>query len=181
MPQNHWSHAPPHWLFGAGHYVVTASTYHRERRFDTPAKLDLVTHELIESAKRHGWKLKAWAVLSNHYHFIAQSPPDTGESLREWLRDFHRNTAIKLNQMDGLSGRRVWMNFRETQLTYQASYMARLRYVNENPVKHGLVDQATEYRWCSSAWFESSAPKAFVESVRRFKTDRLKIPDEFEC
>ena len=34
------------------------------------------------------------------------------------------------------------------------SYLARLNYVHQNPVKHGLVRVANQYRWCSAAWLE---------------------------
>ena len=71
------------------------------------------------------------------------------------------------------------MNFRESFITHQISFLARLKYVNDNPVRHGLVDVATEYRWCSAAWFEKSAVESLRKSVSRFKTDRLKIEDDF--
>jgi hypothetical protein len=37
-----------------------------------------------------------------------------------------------------------------------------------------------DYPWCSAAWFETNAPKSFVESVGRFKAERLKVwePEE---
>ena len=174
-----WPHAPPHWLFNEGIYFVTASTYHREKLFDSPEKLDSVTRLLIETADRFGWSLSAWAVFSNHYHFLAESPEGNGESLREWLSEFHRSSAIQINQINGSEGKRIWMNFRESLITHQISLLARLKYVNENPVRHGLVDVATNYRWCSAAWFEKSAPKSFRKSVERFKTDRINIEDNY--
>ena len=175
-----WPHAPPHWVFAPGSYFVTASTFHRERILDTPAKLDAVTQRLLETARKFGWTLRAWAVLNNHYHFVAQSPAASAESLRDWLKEFHRTAAMHVNELSAMRGRRVWMNFRETRLTHQTSYLARLRYVNENPVHHRLVARAMEYRWCSAAWFEANAPKSFVASVARFKIDKLKIWDDFD-
>ena len=175
-----WPHAPPHWLFHPGIYMVTASTFHRQRILNTPAILDAVTHLLIDSAKDFDWSLRAWAVLNNHYHFLAESPVATAISLREWLKDFHRQAATRVNELAGCRGRRVWMNFRDTRVTHQTSYRARLRYVNQNPVHHHLVPEASLYRWCSAAGFETNAPKSFVESVARFKTDKLDIWDDFE-
>jgi len=163
-----------------GIYFVTASTYHRQHLFDDGQKLDLLTGLLIDTATTYGWQLRAWSVFSNHYHFMADSPEGSGESLRAWLTELHRSAAVRLNQLSESPGRRVWMNFRETRITYQNSYLARLRYVNENPVKHGLVSESRRYRWCSAAWFESHAPESFVASVRRFRIDRLQIWDEFD-
>ena len=82
--------------------------------------------------------------------------------------------------MDGAPGRKVWHNYRETRLTYQRSYLARLNYVHQNPVRHGLVAVANQYPWCSAAWFERTASAAMVKSIYRFKIDAVKVCDEFE-
>ena len=177
--REHWPHAPPHWLMSPGIYFVTGSTLHRARLFDTPGKLDLITGRLLDTAKEFAWQMRAWAVLANHYHFLADSPEAGGESLRLWLHEYHRSTAVALNKLDSSEGRRVWFQFRETRITHQTSYLARLRYVNENPVHHKLVAIARAYRWCSAAWFETNAPASFVASVARFKTDKLNIPDDY--
>src|SRR6266568_1178059 len=58
-------------------------------------------------------------------------------------------------------GRRVWFQYHDTQLTFEKSYLARLKYVNENPVHHGIVLRATNYGWCSARWFEDHAERAF--------------------
>jgi len=54
-----------------------------------------------------------------------------------------------------------------------------LNYVYHNPVHHGLIDNAENYPWCSAAWFGRNAPAGFVKTVLSFKTDQLKIPDDF--
>ena len=77
-------------------------------------------------------------------------------------------------------GRQVWHNFWETRLTYENSYFARLNYVHHNPVKHGLVKVAHRYPWCSASWFEHTASQAQVKTIYGFKTDQLKILDEFD-
>ncbi len=177
--KQHWPHAPPHWIHAPGCYFVTASTLHKIHIFDTPEKLDMVTEMLLESAAKCGWSLRAWAVMANHYHFVAASPVDGGETLRSWLTEFHRDSATEINRIDDAGGRRVWFQFRDTQLTYQTSYLARIHYTNQNPVHHHLVRQANDYPWCSAAWFEKTAPLSFVKSVRRFSLDRVKVDDDF--
>jgi putative transposase len=74
----------------------------------------------------------------------------------------------------------VWHNYWETRLTYQRSYLARLNYVHQNPVKHGLVPVASQYRWCSAAWFERTASTAQVKSIYRFKVDQVRVRDDFD-
>ena len=96
------------------------------------------------------------------------------------LSVLHVKTAEWVNQLDQSPGRQFWFNFRETKLTHQRSYLARLNYVHQNAVKHGLVLVACQYPWCSAAWFERTASAAMVKSIYRFKTDRIAVADEFE-
>jgi putative transposase len=123
--------------------------------------------------------LEAWAIFSNHYHFVAHTLTGTTD-LRAFLKQLHGETAHDLNQMQQLEGRKVWHNFWDTELTYEKSYLARLSYVHQNPVKHGLVRVANQYPWCSAAWFERTATRAQVETIYRFKTDKVRVHDDFE-
>src|ERR1041384_1984243 len=95
------------------------------------------------------------------------------------LSVLHTRTAGWLNRVDRTPERMVWYNFWDTKLTYQKSYLARLNYVHQNAVKHGLVPVANQYPWCSAGWFERVASPAMVQSIYRFKIDRLSVTDDF--
>jgi putative transposase len=58
--------------------------------------------------------------------------------------------------------------------------LARLNYVHQNPVKHGLVLVANQYPWCSARWFERTASAAMVKAIYRFSIDRVQVQDNFE-
>jgi putative transposase len=168
-----------HRLGEHGTYLVTTGTLHKQHLFRTASRLDLLEQTLLSLARQHGWQLEAWAVFSNHYHFVGYSPP-VAESLRNFLSHLHTATAQAVNGLDGTPGRQVWHNFWETQLTYERSYLARLHYVHHNAVKHGLVRVANQYRWCSAAWFARTATRAQVKTVYSFKIDRIRVVDDFE-
>ncbi len=159
--------------------MVTAATYQKAKLFHDQESLEALCGGLLKYSGKHNWSLHAWAVFPNHYHFIAKSPPDDAASLKKFLMEFHSRSARWLNARDSTPGRKVWHNYAETKLTYEASYFARLKYVHQNPVKHGLVEAATEYPWCSASWFEKTATSATKETVASFKTDTLKIEDDF--
>ena len=177
-----WPHAPTHQLSGRGTYFITASTYQKAHHFRGSARLRVLQRGLLTVAKKYDWQLEAWAVFSNHYHFIARSPinADDASSLSDMLSVLHVKTGEWVNKLDKSSGRQVWFNFRETKLTNQRSYLARLNYVHQNAVKHNLVLVANQYPWCSASWFERTASAAIVKSIYRFKTDRVAVPDDFE-
>ena len=96
------------------------------------------------------------------------------------LGQLHERTARWINGLDGAKGREVWHNFWDTRLTYERSYLARLNYVHQNAVKHGLVAVANQYPWCSAAWFERTARPAQVKTIYGFKTDSLKVNDAYD-
>jgi REP-associated tyrosine transposase len=133
-----WPHAPTHQLSNRGTYFVTAGTYLKAHYFYAPQRLDVLHRGLLSVARDFSWDLEAWAVFSNHYHFVAHSP---------------RNS--------------------------EKSYLARLNYVHQNAVKHGLVPVANQYQWCSARWFEQIGSPAMVRSIYRFKIDQLSIRDDF--
>jgi putative transposase len=67
-----------------------------------------------------------------------------------------------------------------TRLTYETSYLARLNYVHQNAVKHGLALMANQYRWCSAAWFERTVSTAMVKSIYGFNIEKVQVQDQFE-
>ena len=172
-----WPHAPLHRFGEAGIYFITASTYQKQHIFTDAKKLDLLQHLLFVNAKEHECELQAWALLVNHYHLVVAS--NYGENIRRMLSHLHTESAIEMNARDHTKGRKVWFQFRDTQLTYQASWLARLRYTHENAVHHRVVTSALNYPWCSASWFERTASPAFAKTVQRIKVDRVRVFDDF--
>lgn len=181
-PKTPWPHAPTHQLAGRGTYCVTASTCQKACYFCSAKRLQVLHRGLLTVTGKFGWQLEAWAVFSNHYHFVAHSPVNAADasSLSTMLSLLHVKTAEWVNRLDATPGRRVWFNFWDTRLTHQRSYLSRLNYVHQNAVKHGLVPVACQYPWCSAAWFERTASPALVKSIYRFKIDRVSVADDFQ-
>ena len=173
-----WHHAPLHLLLERGAFMVTAGTYRKERHFHDRDRLDFLQDALRAVAGKYGWELHAWAVLANHYHFVAASPADPA-TLRRMLGKLHTVTAKAVNERDGTPGRNVWHEYWDTRLTYERSYLARLHYVNHNPVHHGLVHEATAYPWSSAAHFQQEAEPGFRRTVESMPIDRVEVRDDF--
>ncbi|MGB6220347.1 transposase [Haloferula sp.] len=141
---------------------------------------DWFQQTLFSIADELSWKIEAWAILSNHYHFIAHigEGEDNAKSLTAGLRKLHSLTTKELNIRDGTPGRnRLWQNFRDTHLTLQRGYLARLNYVHRNPVHHGIVRVATDYQWCSARHFKNAVSPAWLATVASFKFDEIAQKD----
>jgi putative transposase len=159
--------------------MVTCGTYLKEHHFRGRERLGMLCEALLSGAAKCGWDLQAWAVFSNHYHFVALSPLDAG-NLPAFLNELHSQTSCAINQEDGALGRQVWYQYWDTHLTYQRSYFARLSYVHRNPVHHGLIREPSLYPWCSASWFQRRATPSFYKTIMKFGIERLKLPDDFE-
>ena len=175
-----WPHAPPHRLASGGVYFVTSRTFNRVPHFNTRARLNLVRDRLLALAVRYGWQMEAWAVLSKHYHFVAHSPVSEkhARSLGLFVRHLHADITRTINREDGVEGRTLWHNYRETHLLQQHGYLARLNYTHNNPVHHKLVNLAGDYEWCSGSAFENACPRAWVNTIYSFKYDQISRKDE---
>ncbi len=89
------------------------------------------------------------------------------------------NSTSVVNSIDQTPTRKVWHQFWDTKITIPTSYLARLNYVHQNPVKHGLVSIASQYDWCSAKKFEVYAKRSFVKSVYSFDFTKVNIYDTF--
>ena len=172
-----WHHSPIHRFGDETTFFITGGTYLKRQYYRKREALDELQQILFTEARKHDCWLQAWALLSNHYHIVVQS--EVGERIRQMLARFHSAAAIALNKRDGAPGRQVWFQFWDKTLTFEGSWLARLKYTNENAVHHGIVRVATEYPWCSAAWFERETPRKFAEVVRGIKVDRVKVFDPF--
>ncbi len=177
-----WPHAPPHRLATAGVYFVTARTSSRQHLLSTEERRDWFQETLVDLIKHYGWRLEAWAVLSNHYHFIGHSPSrdnSAAASLTQVIRHLHSLSTREFNRLDQQTGRtRLWQNFRETHLTHQRSYLARLHYVHQNAVHHKLVTVGSHWKWCSAAAFKEAVSPAWVKTITSFHYDQIALEDE---
>jgi putative transposase len=119
------------------------------------------------------------AILENHYHFISQAP-ENARTLEKLIRQFHSKSALELNRLDKTPGRKVWYNYWDTCITNETSYLARMHYIHLNFVKHGLVEMAEDYPFCSYRWFLEKADAEFRDRVMSQPMDRIDIEDDFD-
>jgi putative transposase len=178
IEESNWHHSPVHRFSPGNSYMVTGATHHKQHFFGSQQKLKMMQQKLFSAISAYGWGLDAWACFSNHYHFVGYVR-EVDSSLSRLIKYFHSESAKALNLLERTPGRRVWFQYWDKCLTYEASYYARLNYVNNNPVHHGLVAVASQYPFCSASELKRS-PAAFRRKLDSFGYDRLKVPDDFE-
>jgi len=174
-----WPHSPVHQLQAAGVYMVTAGTYRKLPLFASEKRLNCLCDSLQTLAEKYAWRLQAWAVFPNHYHFVAIAPPEP-KTLRMFIRHLHSVTAKAVNTEDAARERKVWFQFWDSWIRGQRPYLARISYVHHNAVHHGLVKEPSNYPWCSAGWLKLKADNAFYRTVMEFPHSRVNARDDYE-
>ncbi len=173
-----WPHKPIHHLEQPGPYIVTSATYRHLPLFEAPDRRTFLVEQLRALADRYGWRLEAWAVMPDHYHFVGHSP-ENPKTLARFINHLHGVTARHVNRLDGADKRQVWHQYWDRYLADERAFLTRLAYVLRNPVRHGLVADAAQYPWCSAREFLDRARPELVKIVRELKIEDVAVPDDF--
>lgn len=173
-----YRHYPPHLFRPNAIYVITGSIKNKRHLLDSNKKKEFFCETLFKSSSQHNWQIGAWACLSNHYHFVARAP-ENAANMTMLIREVHSLSARYINSVDNETGRRVWWNYWDTCIRNEYSYLAMLRYVHENPVKHNLVEKAEEYPFCSYQWFLDVTNSHFKQKVLAQSLENIRIYDDF--
>jgi putative transposase len=139
-------HAPPH-LQGLGCYMVTAACYQHQAILTTEARRTEWEETLLQSIDADGLgQLFGWVVLPNHYHLLVQG--DLNE-IGHTIGRLHNGKSTQWNREDDTPGRKVWFRFADRAIRSERHFYTSLNYIHANPVKHGYVDRADDWPWCS--------------------------------
>ena len=103
---------------------------------------------LGEYSKRYEVRIWAYALMTNHIHLVAV--PEYEESLAAMIRETHGNYARYFNQAHGATGH-LWANRFYSSVLDSDHLRSAVRYVEQNPVRAGLIGRGEDYEWSSAA------------------------------
>jgi putative transposase len=134
-------------LVNRPHHVI-----HRGNRgepiFWTPLERATYLEMLERFSARAGVDVWAYCLMTNHVHLLLVPHQRAGLALS--VRDAHRAYARWLNWRHGWTVH-LWANrYHSTPLDEEHLWVA-VRYVEQNPVRAGLVPRAEDFRWSSAA------------------------------
>ena len=90
----------------------------------------------------------AYCLTPNHVHLIVV--PQSAESLRRAIGEAHRRYTRRINFREGWRGH-LWQGRFASFVMDEDHPLTAARYVELNPVRAGLVQAPSRYRWSSAA------------------------------
>jgi putative transposase len=107
---------------------------------------------LERSSQKHGVKVRAYCLMPDHVHLLVEVPE--GVSLGAFVQHFKQLSSYALKQR---TGSEAWqISYYDHILRNEESMLDVARYIWDNPVRKGLVNQRGEYTF--------SGPRQFLES-----------------
>ena len=121
-----------------------------------PAIADMIVEAIHYNANTLGhYFCHAFVVMPNHVHLLA-TPAVTLPKPTKSLKGI---TAKRANSMLALTGKPFWQEESYDHMVRHERGFEKIRnYIEENPVRAGLVREASEFRWSSAGWATGGSP-----------------------
>ena len=135
-------------------YFVTTCVHARRPRLANPDAHSVLVEEWSRVAVPAGWQVGPYVIMPEHVHFFAAPSPVAARDLSYWVGRWKRATAVRLNL--GRAGEEpFWQpGFFDHVLRSAASRAEKWDYVRQNPVRAGLVVDASQWPYSGSLHFD---------------------------
>jgi REP element-mobilizing transposase RayT len=121
-----------------------------------PAIANMIAEAIHYNANVLGhYRLHAFVVMPNHVHLLATP----AVPLPKLMKSLKGITARRANAILALTGSPFWQEESyDHHVRHQRKFEKIRNYIEENPVRAGLVSEASDYRWSSAAGATSGSP-----------------------
>ncbi|MBI4331388.1 MAG: transposase [Chloroflexi bacterium] len=141
-----------------GTYFFTAVTYGRRPIFREEQAIVLLTKCFQSVKKLHPFEVNAFVTLPDHLHCIWTLPDGDNDFSTRWKKikacftsQWVVGTTLPVSESKQQKGEKgVWQRrFWEHMIRDQEDFNRHCDYIHYNPVKHGLVKSAAEWKYSS--------------------------------
>jgi REP element-mobilizing transposase RayT len=110
---------------------------------------------LGKACERTGWHVHAWVLMTNHYHFLIETPE---ANLIAGMRWFQTTYTVRFNRRHRLSGHLFQGRYKAVAVDpEERGYFALLSdYIHLNPVRARMIslgERLFDFRWSSFRWY----------------------------
>jgi putative transposase len=131
---------------GVAHHITQRGN-NREPVFLSSGHRRLYLHLLRQYAGRSALRILGYCLMPNHVHIVAI--PEREDSLARVLGHAHSEYALALNRMESRTGH-LWQNRFFSCPLDESHLFTAMRYIDLNPVRAGLAEEACKWPWSSA-------------------------------
>jgi putative transposase len=132
---------------GYPHHVTQRGNY-RQPVFEEDDDYVQYLEWLKDYGKKYSLRIWAYCLMANHVHFVCV--PEQEDSLARTFNSLHMRYSQYFNQKKKLKGHLWQGRFYSCILDERHTYAA-VRYVENNPVRAGIVRKPQKYKWSSAS------------------------------
>lgn len=133
---------------GAPHHIVLRGN-NRRRLFSYDGCYLRFLRLLGDASRQHRTPVHAIALMPNHVHLVVT--PDDATTLAAFVKHFAQRYAEARNRARGATGKVFEQRFSAFAIAETTRLALTVAYVDLNPVRAGLVEDAAHYRWSTYA------------------------------
>jgi putative transposase len=130
-------------------YHVTQRGNYRQDVFFSDEDRATYLGFVVRAAENYHLDLHGWCLMSNHVHWVVI--PHAPHAMAQSFRRAHSQYARYINSQNKRRSGHLWQARYYSCPLDEPHFDAALLYVERNPVRAGLANAATDYRWSSAA------------------------------
>ena len=124
-------------------------------------------HWLGEGAEKYGCEIHAYVLMTNHVHLLLTPRKANGAS--QLMQSLGRRYVQYINRTYKRSGT-LWEGRFKASLINAEEYLLRCQcYIELNPVRAGMVQDPSEYRWSSYRYHALGEPHDWIHAHGLFQ------------
>jgi putative transposase len=133
------------------------------------AIMQIVADSLTFLNGKYKVQIVGYVFMPNHIHMLMFL--EDGKTLSSYMRDFKKFTSVKIRKqleaeeqyslveqmrfIKGAQKLKVWQDrFDDFYITNPKSFLIKLNYIHNNPLKRGLAKSAADYKYSSAGYYE---------------------------
>jgi putative transposase len=155
---------------GRYRYFLTFCTHGRRKVFVSDEPVDIVWSQILRAGGECGFNQLAYVAMPDHLHLLTEGVDDAAD-----LRRFaHRAKQRSAYAYCRSTGRHLWQpSYYDHVLRHDESSLPFIRYILENPVRAGLVEQCESYPYLGAG---STSVERMVEELKEANVDIWRPP-----
>src|SRR5258708_929984 len=123
---------------------------------------------LATSAARRGCAVHAYVLMSNHVHMLV-TPAKAG-AVGKMMQDIGRRYVRVINTIHGRTGALWEGRFKSSLIDSDRYLLTCHRYIEQNPVRAGMVAEPGAYPWSSHAHYRGSRAQAWITDYPQYRS-----------